>query len=265
MTANLLTCGYSYHKERFYNQFKSGLLTYLFRLQTEGSSVAVINGQTLQLGVGDLLLLSPGDKYELTVEEREVTAKGNVIASGDYYIFCEGSWIDEWWKRNGKRSMVRIDPDERLLALWRQLVLEQRRRQQENNEELIGYLLRSLCLMLDRAAQEISPATGPSFTAARLKRFIEEHATLTFKVEDAAKQAGLSVSRAVHLFKACYGKTMMEYALDIRLSTALERMKYTAMTLEQIAESCGFGSYSYFHRVFKERYGVSPGSYRSDS
>ncbi|WP_420852214.1 helix-turn-helix domain-containing protein [Paenibacillus hamazuiensis] len=65
------------------------------------------------------------------------------------------------------------------------------------------------------------------------------------------------------MFKQIFGKTMIQYALEIRLSTAIERMKYSTMTLEQIAESCGFGSYSYFHRVFREKYGVSPTDYRS--
>ncbi|UUZ97522.1 helix-turn-helix transcriptional regulator [Paenibacillus sp. P25] len=73
----------------------------------------------------------------------------------------------------------------------------------------------------------------------------------------------MSLSRAVHLFKACYGKTMIQYALEIRLNAALERMKYSSMTLEQIAETCGFASYSYFHRVFRARYGVSPAQYRA--
>jgi AraC family transcriptional regulator of arabinose operon len=55
---------------------------------------------------------------------------------------------------------------------------------------------------------------------------------------------------------------MMEYAQEVRLSAAMERMKYTTMTLEQIAESCGFGAYPYFHKVFKKKYGVAPGAYR---
>jgi AraC family transcriptional regulator of arabinose operon len=39
-------------------------------------------------------------------------------------------------------------------------------------------------------------------------------------------------------------------------------MKYTSLTLEQIAEDCGFGTYPYFHRVFHKKYGVAPGIYR---
>lgn len=93
-------------------------------------------------------------------------------------------------------------------------------------------------------------------------RYIEEHATTVFKVEDVAKHAGLSVSRSVHLFKSAVGKTIMEYTQEIRLAAALERMKYTTHTLEQIAEDCGFGTYPYFHRVFKKKYGVAPGMYR---
>ncbi|WP_373463279.1 helix-turn-helix domain-containing protein [Bacillus sp. SORGH_AS_0510] len=58
------------------------------------------------------------------------------------------------------------------------------------------------------------------------------------------------------------GKTMIEYALEVRLSAALERMKYTTMTLEQIAEDCGFGSYPYFHRVFQKKFGIAPGVFR---
>jgi AraC family transcriptional regulator of arabinose operon len=33
------------------------------------------------------------------------------------------------------------------------------------------------------------------------------------------------------------------------------------MTLEHIAETCGFASYSYFHRVFRSHFGMSPAEY----
>ncbi|WP_127488044.1 AraC family transcriptional regulator [Paenibacillus ehimensis] len=263
MEAEVFTCGYSYHAQRFHTHYKTGLPLYLFRLQTEGASEAVIDGRMHRLGQGDLLLLNPGRTYELFVDEYETASKGRTISSGDYYLICGGRWMDQWWKRGDKPTLSRIDPGEQLLALWRHLIIEKQRPADKQTGELTGCLLQALCLSLERAATESAPSYGRSFTALRMKRFVEEHATSTFKVEDAARQAGLSVSRAVHLFKECYGKTMLEYALEIRLAAALERMKYTAMTLEQIAESCGFGGYSYFHRVFKDKFGIAPGAYRS--
>ena len=83
---------------------------------------------------------------------------------------------------------------------------------EEENNELSGYLLQALCLYVERAATETVSLQGRPFTGTRMKRFIEAQATATFKVDDVADHVGLSVSRAVHLFKEYFGKTMIQYA-----------------------------------------------------
>ena len=50
--------------------------------------------------------------------------------------------------------------------------------------------------------------------------------------------------------------------MEVRLNFAIEQMKYTGSTLEEIAENSGFGTYSYFHRVFRRLKGMSPGKFR---
>lgn len=262
MEAALLTCGYSFHMDPFYVSTKSGLQSYLFRLQTEGICEALVNGRMIRIEAGHLLLFKPGDPYELRIE-KDLTQTDGKIASGDYYLFCKGSWIDAWWKRSNKPTCMRIDLDPRLISLWRQLSLE-KRRMEEENAELSGYLLQALCLYLERAATETVSLQGRPFTGTRMKRFIEAHATAAFKIEDVADHVGLSISRAVHLFKEYFGKTMIQYATEVRLSSAVERMHDSSMSLEQIALSCGFGSYPYFHRAFKQRFGTSPKAYRQN-
>ncbi|NHC40537.1 AraC family transcriptional regulator [Bacillus sp. MM2020_1] len=254
MMTNILFCGYSFHTNGYHAQHKSGYPSYLFRLQSEGVCEVVVKGRKMELEKGDLLLIKPGDHYELLVKAGQ--------NSGDYHIVCEGAWVDEWWSRSSKPPVSRIDLDEKLLSLWRQIINEKRRPSSSQNEELTGYLLRALCLYLERGVNETVPTFNHPYTVTRMMRYIEEHALTAFKVEDVARHAGLSVSRSVHLFKSSVGKTMIEYALEIRLSAAVERMKYTSMTLEQIAEDCGFGSYPYFHRVFHKKYGMAPGAYR---
>jgi AraC family transcriptional regulator, arabinose operon regulatory protein len=123
-------------------------------------------------------------------------------------------------------------------------------------------LLRALCLYLERSVNETVPSFNHPYTVTRMMRYIEEHATTAIKLEDVARHGGLSISRSVQLFKSNVGKTIIEYALEIRLTAATERMKYTTMTLEQIALDCGFGSYPYFHRVFQKKYRISPSAFR---
>jgi AraC family transcriptional regulator of arabinose operon len=263
MEIELLSCGYSYHMEPFYMNQRIGLPSFLFRLQTEGTCEALVAGELQTIAVGDLLLYKPGDDYELRIGGENEQEFGKT-ASGDYFIFCRGSWIEAWWSRSEKATRSSIDLDERLLSLWRLLILEKRRMEDEDHE-LIGYLLRALCLHLERAVTETVSLPGRPFTGTRMKRFIEAHATVSFKIEDVAAHVSLSVSRAVHLFKECFGKTMVEYAHEVRLSSAIERMHDSSMTLEQIADSCGFGSYPYFNRVFKNKYGMTPSRFRQNT
>jgi AraC family transcriptional regulator, arabinose operon regulatory protein len=262
MTTNILYCGYSYHTHPFYSHYRTGFPAYLFRLQTEGCCEIVAKGKKLAIGKGNLLLIKPGDHYELLIEENQKGSKEPKVMSGDYHVVCEGTWMDEWWSRSTKPTITQIELDEKLLALWSHLITEERRPSFEKNKELSGYLLRALCMSLERAVSETALPFNRPYAVTRMMRFIEEHATTAFKVEEAAKHAGLSLSRAVHLFKSSLGQTMIEYALEIRLTAAIERMKYTSMTLEQIAEDCGFGSYPYFHKVFRKKYSVAPGVYR---
>lgn len=335
--AEVLSAGYSYHIEKFVNSSRSGLRSYLFRLQTEGQCRVLIDGVWTLIRPGDLLLFAPGDPYELRVEPEEdgdVGGEGGAasggprlaepgaelspaagaagetaaaraepgtgpltpapgraeagtaraghnaeppragvpetglppfpVASGDYYLFAGGSWVDAWWKRAALPHRTAVTGTDKLAVLWRQIIMEKRNLHVEN-AELTDYLLRALCLQLERSVREAGslPARSRGFLAYRMKHYVEEHAVSPLRLEDVAAHVGLSVSRAVHLFKAVFGMTLMQYALDIRLTLAVERMQYSKLTLEQVAETCGFGSYSYFHRAFRAKYGLSPKEYRA--
>lgn len=261
MAAQILSCGYSHHAQPFSVGYFNSLKYYLFRLQTEGTCKALIHGKMQTIHAGDLMVFKPGYPYQLEFEMHNDSPHSGKVYSSDYYVICQGSWIDSWWNRQDRPQVISIDPDEKVLSIWRLLILEKRRLEIENNE-LSNYLLRSLLLALDQAITMPHTIKGKSFVASRMQRYIEEHATIHFQLEDLAKTVDLSVSRAVHLFKETYGKTIIQYTHEVRLSIAEERMKYSTMTLEQISATCGFGSYSHFFRVFRNFYGVSPAQYR---
>lgn len=246
-------CGYSYHTTTYTFPFATTLDTYLIRLQTEGTARVVVNGETMLTRPGDLLLVSPGDFYELHVD---------TPASGDYHIFCTGSSIDSWWNAIPRERTYSINVDPRLLSLWQHITEEVRRPPSEQSDALIDTLVQALLLMLDRSTQDAHVHSRPP-VVSRMMRFIEARVTTDFKVADVATAVGLSVSRTVHLFKENTGMTIIEYAQSIRLQLAEEQMRYTKHSLETISELSGFRSYPYFHRIFKRKYGVAPGVYRT--
>lgn len=247
-------CAYMYHTTPFRNTYKFGLESYIIRLQTEGFCHALISGQTEVIEPGDLLLFRPGDIYDLKI--------GELGPSGDYYVVCSGDWLDEWWKLQRRPHKTKIGENRRIAAIWQQLILEQRRLD-GGNLALIDTLMKALCYLLDRALDEAKSYTsGPKLLSYKIKHYIEEYAPTPFSLDDVAKHAGLSVSRSVQLFKAEFGMSIMQYAQKVRLAMALELMGKSPLTLERIAEETGFGSYTYFHRVFQRYYGIAPGAYR---
>ncbi|MNI28397.1 Arabinose operon regulatory protein [compost metagenome] len=83
-------------------------------------------------------------------------------------------------------------------------------------------------------------------------------------MDQIAKHVGISVSRAVHLFKLTFGQSIMSYAIEVRLGVACEQIRFSVMSLDHVAKSCGFNSYTYFHRQFRMHYGLSPRQYREE-
>ena len=251
---NIYYSGYAYHAHRDFFLKQPCFPTYLFRLQTSGQATVMINDDTVIATPGTLILLKPGDYYELLIHEHTVSC--------DYYLACSGDWIDHWWQKSPKPQACAIELDDNLLQLWRQILVESHQDDFYRQDELRHHLLITLCLSLERAMQR---GAKPSYHhhIVQMTRFIEEHATSDLTLDAVAKVAHLSPSRAAHLFKAQRGKTIIEYAIDVRLTCAIDQMKYTNMTLEQIAIHCGFGSYPHFYRLFKKRYARSPGDYRA--
>ena len=54
-----------------------------------------------------------------------------------------------------------------------------------------------------------------------------------------------------------------DFVRDYRFKAAAEAIKAGEKSLSDIAEQCGFGSYSYFSKAFKKHFGVSPKEYRT--
>jgi AraC family transcriptional regulator of arabinose operon len=235
---------------------------YYFRLQVEGGCMAFVGGQTVPVGPGDLLLYRPGDGAFFQFVRPPGQPAGKSLLSGNYYMSCRGAWLDEWWARTPVPQRMKIPLSDSLLAVFKEIVQEHRRAM-PHKAEISDYLLRVLCRMIERSVPDANRQDdNPSQLVGRMKQYITENATSPFRLEDVANYAGISVPYAVALFKAACNQTIMQYAKEVRLSIACDRIKFTVTNLERIAESTGFGSYTYFHRVFRAKFGMSPKQYR---
>jgi len=78
-----------------------------------------------------------------------------------------------------------------------------------------------------------------------------------------AAALGISESRVYRVIRRQTDKSFSEYLSTLRAEKAAAMLCSTQLSLSEISTQCGYRVTSTFYRQFKERFGVSPGQYRT--
>lgn len=97
-----------------------------------------------------------------------------------------------------------------------------------------------------------------------MMRYIHAHYPDTISVDQLAKEAHISKRVSYRLFRENLHMSPVEYMTGYRLRKACQRLAETDEPITQIAYNCGLGSSSYFGKLFRERFGCTPGAYRKE-
>jgi AraC-like DNA-binding protein len=79
-----------------------------------------------------------------------------------------------------------------------------------------------------------------------------------------AEALGYNADYLGRIYRKVYGCTLTEAIHRRRVSVACDYLLDSSLTIEQIAEKCGFTDPDYFRRVFRHCMRISPGDYRKE-
>ena len=96
----------------------------------------------------------------------------------------------------------------------------------------------------------------------RAKTLIENSITEDLAVTEIADKLNISVHYLCHVFKAETGITPIDYRNSVKLTMAKKLLLGTDNKIADIALECGFGSASYFSKLFSKNEGITPNEYR---
>jgi AraC-like DNA-binding protein len=94
--------------------------------------------------------------------------------------------------------------------------------------------------------------------------YIENNLT-TVTPSTVAAYSGYNFPYFSKLFKKKVGVNLSEYINSKKLERATKLLNDTTKSIEEIGYDVGFNHKSYFHRIFKRYYGVTPEEYRKSS
>lgn len=129
------------------------------------------------------------------------------------------------------------------------------------NQMITAVLFMQLSLHTDKLAKYESDVFHDVFAPEILKYIEEEYKTAT--LEELACQMNVAMSTASKLVKKSTGMTFKELLQRKRLMQAANLLEHTSLPITEIIERVGYDNTSYFHRIFKATYQMSPKEYRN--
>lgn len=107
--------------------------------------------------------------------------------------------------------------------------------------------------------------TSENPTELRVKKmmiYIQEHYAGKISLEEIASSANISTRECLRNFRQYLHTTPFGYLIDYRLNAAADSLLSTGKSITEIAVDCGFSSGSYFTKLFREKFGMTPMDYR---
>lgn len=210
-----------------------------------------------------------------------------VLHPGDAAFCRPGAWLDEHFEHH--HSMISLVCRETFL---RYIYIDQNDDSPRNGPDVYFHTLRPATPTILNAMALLSGmepdarAAGDAFRAllalsidfleeeedrifteddrlwSRLEDWLQTHFFQDIMREDIAGALRIHPAKLSRLMRARTGKSVREYLNTLRLDYAVKLLD-GELTVEEISRRCGFAYPAYFIRLFRARYGRTPGEYRN--
>jgi AraC-like DNA-binding protein len=96
----------------------------------------------------------------------------------------------------------------------------------------------------------------------QIKEYLDAHYMEKITLDLLAETFFINKYYLTRIFSEQFGVTPGNYLLQIRITKAKQRLRFSDDSLEAIGAACGMGDAAYFSRIFKKVEGITPGEYR---
>lgn len=128
----------------------------------------------------------------------------------------------------------------------------------------LGLGLALLCDFALAVRSGALPDTAAETLLAKMEQYIWEQYARPLSLLDIARAVGVSRQHLLRLCRLRGKPTPIFQLYAARLQVATDLLRQSGLSINEIAEKCGFANVFHFSRKFKETFGRSPGSWRRE-
>ena len=241
-----------------------------FTLITEGQALYHIDLAEYPVEAGDLLFIPPLVLHSISLQEYPKISSETYVfhmnfLGGNSTDICSTRYLTPLMNQEFSMPYL-IKPEHPAFASLRKIF------NQINSlyvAAVPGYelalkslFLQTIFLLLQYSKRNLSSDTGTS--SDKLKQvldYIEVHYAENITISELAKLCYFSDYHFMRFFKKHMNMTCVEYINNLRLEKSVELFEQGNTSILDVSLSTGFHNLSYFHKVFKRKYHMTPKSF----
>lgn len=238
----------------------------------KGTGLVTVDLKQYTVSAGSILFIIPGQLHSIDQYENETMEYENIIFKLDILISkqsdaCSSDYFQPLLNGNlsiptlvepthpyyasiaacvdGADEVCKSYPEAYQLAIKAQLFL------------MFHILFSQCCTMVTHRKSQKSLEK-----MKQIIKYVENNYMEKITIADIAEELGLSQSHFMKFFKNIMGASFIEYLNEYRLTMVSRLLISSESSILNIAGESGFDNLSYFNRMFKKRFGMTPREYR---
>ncbi|MFS0881350.1 AraC family transcriptional regulator [Metabacillus niabensis] len=181
-----------------------------------------------------------------------------------YYILVRPTGIIHHWNELvGKIGrVIKINNDHSVISLL-QNIFHAASRQQITDGYRAASIVYQFIMELFRFSDEHKKmkSNWPVKIQKAVEKMEKDYAYIQ-SLEEIAIEVEISKYHFIRIFKQSTGYTPIEYLTKVRMEKAVNLLRQSELTIDEIAKLIGYSNGSYFIKVFRKWLGFSPGEFR---
>ena len=188
-----------------------------------------------------------------------------------YNFNVDAAYLDPYQKEVLETQALRIikpspTQAEELIGLLDKAILANER---QKHAAHVTRALFSYCVyLLENLQNTLSPSTATQNDipplVLKIIDYLHVHYAEGLTLQSISNTFFLSKATLLYNFKKYTNCSPIDFLLNIRMTKAKEWLSKSALSVNEIAERCGFSSANYFGLIFKQKEGISPLHYRKN-
>lgn len=250
--ATAVIAGHFNHPDYYVIKRPGGMGDWLITYTLDGNGYFLIDGEERSCQAGDVTLMQPGVPHQYGTRK------------GSHWNFVWAHFTPRITETNllpaDKLLIQAMDSESARKRIGRafETILSDAIERSAFWVELCENTIREVILLL---AQRHAKPLDPRIEEVRY--LLSSRMREPVRIEDLAREVGLSASRLSHLYKQSTGMSIIDSLNDMRIRQAAVLLEHTGRQAAEVAEDVGFENYNHFASQFRKRFGVNPRRYKT--